>query len=67
VDPVDAATPFAPASRAWITRERSGPGHIGAPHLASTEKGERLLRLFSSDLVAWMERVIRWDGRSWNE
>ncbi len=63
---VDPGTPFTPANRAWITRERSEPGHIGSPHLASAEKGERLFSAFSADVVAMLERVVRWDGKSWN-
>ncbi|HEY3897997.1 MAG TPA: creatininase family protein [Chthoniobacter sp.] len=64
--PVEFGTPFTPASRGWITRERSSPGHIGHPHLASTEKGETLFRVFAEDVAALLERVIRWDGKSWN-
>jgi creatinine amidohydrolase len=64
--PVEFGTPFTPAIRGWITRERTVPGHIGQPHLASAEKGETLFRLFTDDVVALIERVIRWDGRSWN-
>ena len=64
--PVEFGTPFTPAIRGWITRERTVPGHIGQPHLASAEKGETLFRLFADDVVALIERVIRWDGRSWN-
>lgn len=63
--PVEPGTAFAPAARGWITRDRSGPGHIGWPHLASAEKGEHLFRLFSADVVALMERVLCWDGHSW--
>jgi creatinine amidohydrolase len=57
---------FEPASRAWITKDRSAPGHIGNPGLASAEKGEVLFRGFSQNLVAFLERVIAWDGRSWD-
>jgi creatinine amidohydrolase len=64
--PVEFGEPFTPATRGWITKERSLPGHIGQPHLASAEKGETLFRLFSDDLVTFLERVIRWDGKSWN-
>lgn len=64
--PVEPGTPFSPANRGWITRERSGPGHIGSPHLATAEKGEQLLALFSADVVSLLERVVRWDGKSWN-
>lgn len=66
VAPVDFGTSFQPAARGWITRERSGPGHIGQPHLASPEKGETLFQRFSDDLIALLDRVIRWDGKSWN-
>jgi creatinine amidohydrolase len=42
------------------------PGHIGQPHLASPENGETLFRIFADDVSALIERVIRWDGKSWN-
>lgn len=64
--PVESGTAFEPASRAWITKDRTEPGHIGYPHLASTEKGEALLRVFADGVVALLERVIVWDGKSWN-
>jgi creatinine amidohydrolase len=64
--PVDAGSVFEPAARAWITQERSEPGHIGHPALATAEKGEILFRSFADDVVAMLERVIRWDGKSWN-
>jgi len=41
------------------------PGHIGSPQLATAAKGELLFSLFAADLEAWLERVLRWDGRSW--
>ena len=63
---VDPGTPFTPATRGWITRERTSPGHIGQPHVASAAKGEHLFKVFATDVVALLERVIRWDGRSWN-
>lgn len=63
---VDPGTSFTPASRGWITRERSMPGHIGSPHLATPEKGEHLFSVFAADVVALLERVVRWDGKSWN-
>lgn len=64
--PVEPGEPFTPASRGWITKDRSAPGHIGWPHLASAEKGEHLFNAFSADVVLLLERVVRWDGRSWN-
>ena len=66
LEPVPFGRAFAPAHRAWITKDRSQPGHIGQPHLASAKKGETLFRAFSSDVVALMERVIAWDGRAWD-
>jgi creatinine amidohydrolase len=65
LEPVSQAPSFAPASRGWITRERTGPGHIGDPRSASAEKGEFLFQTFAHDVVAFLERVIAWDGRSW--
>ena len=55
-----------PGSRGWITKDRSAPGHIGDPRQASSEKGETLFRLLSGDVVTFLERVIAWDGRSWD-
>lgn len=66
VDPVPFGRAFAPAHRAWITKDRTEPGHIGQPHLASAEKGEVLFRAFSSDVVALIERVLAWDGQAWD-
>jgi creatinine amidohydrolase len=56
---------FSPATRGWITRERTEPGHIGDPGQATAEKGETLFRVFTDDAVALLERVIAWDGKSW--
>ncbi|MCI0748498.1 MAG: creatininase family protein [Verrucomicrobia subdivision 3 bacterium] len=64
--PVEPGASFSPAARGWITRERTALGHIGAPHLATAEKGEHLFRAFTANLVAFLERVVRWDGKSWN-
>jgi creatinine amidohydrolase len=66
VDPVPFGNPFEPASRGWVTRERSGPGHIGDPRAATAEKGEVLFRLFAGDVVRLLDRVLAWDGRSWD-
>ena len=63
--PVEFGHAFEPASRAWITKDRTETGHIGCPHLATAEKGEWLFRTFAEDVVALLERVLRWDGRSW--
>jgi creatinine amidohydrolase len=58
---------FEPATRAWITKERTERGHIGDPKAATPEKGEQLFRMFTADVIALLERVLRWDGRSWAE
>ena len=64
-EPVPTDGSFAPAHRAWITKERSAPGHIGFPHLANAEKGERLFQAFTNDVVSFLDRVCSWDGSSW--
>ncbi len=56
---------FEPASRAWITQDRTSSGHIGDPRAATAEKGEALFRAFADDVVALLERVLSWDGKSW--
>ncbi len=66
VEPVDWGAPFEPATRGWITQERSAPGHIGYPHFATSEKGETLFQTFADDLVRFLERVAAWDGKSWD-
>ncbi len=64
-EPVPPGNAFEPASRGWTTRDRSRPGHIGWPHLATADKGEILFRTFSTGVVSLLERVICWDGKSW--
>jgi creatinine amidohydrolase len=54
-----------PAARAWTTKDRSAPGHIGSPQLATAEKGEALFKTFADDVVKLLERVVAWDGKSW--
>ncbi len=66
VEPVAFGNAFAPASRGWITKDRSAPGHIGDPRRATAAKGEALFRVFSDDVVRLLERVLAWDGRSWD-
>ncbi|MEQ1827633.1 MAG: creatininase family protein [Pirellula sp.] len=58
--------PFRPGNRAWITKDRSAPGHIGWPNLATADKGELLFSTFAEDVTRWIERIIAWDGKSWN-
>lgn len=57
---------FEPAHRAWITKDRTETGHIGDPRFATAEKGEVIFSTFTADVVALLERVIAWDGQSWN-
>lgn len=66
VDPVEFGVGFEPAARAWVTQDRSTPGHIGDPRIATAEKGEAIFQTFSADVVALLERMIAWDGKSWN-
>jgi creatinine amidohydrolase len=66
VQPVPFGNPFEPASRAWITKDRTEPGHIGDPRGATAEKGELILRTFADDVVSLLARVLAWDGKSWD-
>ena len=66
LEPVPQIAPFEPAHRAWVTQDRTEPGHIGDPRQATAEKGERLLQYFAAATVAMLQRVIAWDGRSWD-
>lgn len=63
---VEPGNPFRQATRAWITKDRSQPGHIGWPHLATAEKGEKLFELFARDVENLISRMQAWDGKSWN-
>lgn len=65
-EPVEFGNGFEPASRAWITQDRTRPGHIGDPRGATAEKGETIFEVFSNDVVALLERMCAWDGSSWN-
>lgn len=56
---------FAPANRAWITKDRTEPGHIGHPAIATAEKGETIFRVFTADVVKFLERILAWDGKTW--
>lgn len=66
VEPVGFGDPFEPAHRGWITKDRTSPGHIGDPRQATAEKGETIFRVFSEDVVRLLERILAWDGKSWN-
>jgi creatinine amidohydrolase len=66
VEPVGFGDRFEAATRGWITKDRSEPGHIGDPRHASAEKGETLFRVFTDDVVALLDRVASWDGSSWD-
>lgn len=66
LQPVEFGEGFAPAARAWTTKDRSGPGHIGSPGLATPGKGEILFATFSQDVIQLLERVLHWNGHSWN-
>ncbi len=57
---------FAPAHRAWVTKDRTEPGHIGFPRHASAEKGETLFRVFSAAVIELLNRVIAWNGKDWD-
>src|SRR5437899_9146180 len=65
LEPVPFGNAFEPASRGWITCDRTQAGHIGDPRAATPEKGEALFRAFTEDIVRLLERVLAWDGKSW--
>jgi len=65
VDEVPFGNAFEPANRGWITKDRSPAGHIGNPKEATAEKGEQIFTAFTRDVMALLERVLRWDGKSW--
>jgi creatinine amidohydrolase len=66
IQPVEFGNAFSPAHRAWITKDRTEPGHIGDPRHATAQKGETIFRVFSADVVSLMERVMAWDGQQWD-
>jgi creatinine amidohydrolase len=66
VQSVDWGSPFDPGVRAWITKDRTSPGHIGHPQHATAEKGEILFQTFAGGMVKLLERVVAWDGKSWS-
>lgn len=64
--PIAQGHAFSPVPRGWITKDRTAPGYIGAPHLASAEKGEAIFRTFADDVVQLLRKVAAWDGKSWH-
>lgn len=65
-EPMEFGAAFEPANRGWITKDRTHVGHIGNPRIATAEKGETLFQVFSQDVVNMLERVVRWNGTSWD-
>ena len=66
VPPQEFGNGLEPGSRGWTMRDRSEHGHIGDPREASAEKGEALFQTFTRGTVSLIERMIAWDGKSWN-
>jgi creatinine amidohydrolase len=66
LETVPFGNPFEPASRGWITKDRTAPGHIGSPQLATADKGEALFGAFTENVVTLLQRAVAWDGKSWN-
>lgn len=66
LETIEFGTGTSPAHRAWVTKDRSLIGHIGMPQYATPEKGETCFQVFSADVVALMERVLAWDGKTWD-
>ena len=57
LEPISQEPSYAPASRAWITKDRSAIGYIGSPHAATAEKGEALLSFFAENVTRFLQRV----------
>ena len=57
---------FEPATRGWIMPDRSLAGHIGDPRAATAEKGEILISTFTDGVANLLDRVLAWDGKSWD-
>lgn len=66
VTPQEFGRGFDPATRGWTMRDRSTHGHIGDPRTADAEKGEALFQSFTRGAVSLVERMIAWDGTSWD-
>lgn len=66
LETIEQGSSFDPAARAWVTQDRTKPGYIGSPQLATAEKGEALFATFADDLVQFLNRAVEWDGKSWN-
>ncbi|MFO0816506.1 MAG: creatininase family protein [Pirellulales bacterium] len=64
--PVSFGVGLSPAHRGWITKDRTEPGHIGDPRYATAEKGETIFKVFTTDVVALLRRMLAWDGKSWD-
>jgi creatinine amidohydrolase len=63
---IQSGSAFDPASRAWITKDRTSPGHLGDPRAATVEKGEALFQEFTAGALTLLERVLAWDGARWS-
>jgi creatinine amidohydrolase len=55
-----------PGYRGWTMPDRSEPGHIGTPAAASPEKGKALFECFTDGVAGFLQRLVEWDGRSWD-
>ena len=65
LEPVGVDFGFEPAYRGWTTKDRTIPGHMGQPQLATPEKGEHLFAEFSKGLIEFLHQVLGWDGKGW--
>lgn len=55
-----------PGYRGWTMPDRSEPGHIGTPAVATAAKGEALFSVFTSGVCEFLDRLVQWDGRGWD-
>jgi creatinine amidohydrolase len=66
LDDISFGIGLSPAHRAWITKDRTEPGHIGDPRHATAEKGETIFKVFAADVVQLIERMLAWNGKDWD-
>ena len=64
-EPVGFGFGFEPAYRGWTTKDRTVTGHIGRSQDPTADKGEYLFATYTAGVIALLEDVIAWDGKSW--
>ena len=66
IEPVSPAMPFEPADAGLDHQGTHRARSHRRPPARDRSQGQTLFRVFSHDVVTFLERVIAWDGRSGN-